>query len=76
MRDCSAPYSPHNDMDVYKLSAQLSIINRDNIHSICELEGKIEKLKDEYETARVELNTLTSRQEHLDDLLEQSYNFV
>ena len=27
----------------------MSIINRDNIHSIGELEGKIEKLKDEYE---------------------------
>ena len=39
-------------MDVYKLSAQLTIINRDNIHSIGELEGKIEKLKAEYENAR------------------------
>ena len=43
-RDSNAPYSPANDMDIYKLSAQLTIINRDNIHSIGELEGKIENL--------------------------------
>lgn len=46
-RDRSSPYSPQNDMDVYKLSAQLSVINRDSIHSIGELEGKIERLKSE-----------------------------
>lgn len=54
-RDSNAPYSPDNDMDIYKLSAQLTIINRDNIHSIGELEGKIEKLKAEYEKVRKEL---------------------
>ena len=75
LRDHSAPYSPQNDMDVYKLSAQLSIINRDRIHSIGELEGKIEKLKDEYEKARVEVNILTSKQEHLNDILEQAELF-
>ena len=32
-RDTSAPYSPQNDLDVYKLSAQLTIINRDNLRS-------------------------------------------
>jgi hypothetical protein len=53
----------------------LSIINRDNIHSIGELEGKIEKLKDEYEKSRLELNTLTSMQEHLYGLLEQAEIF-
>ena len=71
-RDSNAPYSPANDMDIYKLSAQLTIINRDNIHSIGELEGKIENLKAEYETARKELNQLTAKQDNMDSLIEQA----
>ena len=71
-RDSNAPYSPDNDMDIYKLSAQLTIINRDNIHSIGELEGKIENLKAEYEKARKELNQLTSKQDSMDSLIEQA----
>lgn len=47
--DTTAPYSPQNDMDVYKLSAQLSIINRDNICSIGEVEGKIKQFQYEVE---------------------------
>ncbi len=71
-RDSSVPYSPKNDIDIYKLSAQLSIINRDNIHSIGELEGKISKLKDEYENARQELNSLIVKTERLETLEEQA----
>ena len=69
------PYSPENDMDVYKLSAQLSIINRDNIHSIGELEGKIQRLKSEYENARQEVNALAAKQERLDGLIEQAETY-
>ncbi len=68
----SEPYSPENDLDVYKISAQLSIINRDNIHSIGELEGKIQRLKSEYENARRELNALIVKQEKLEGLTEQA----
>lgn len=74
-RDSSVPYTPENDMDVYKLSAQLTIINRDNIHSIGELEGKIEKLKAEYENARQELNALSAKQESLGSLIEQAEKY-
>lgn len=74
-RDTSAPYSPDNDLDVYKLSAQLSIINRDNIHSIGELEGKIQRLKSEYENARRELNALIVKQEKLEGLTEQAETY-
>ena len=74
-RDSNAPYSPANDMDIYKLSAQLTIINRDNIHSIGELEGKIENLKAEYETARKELNQLTAKQDSMDSLIEQAERY-
>lgn len=50
-----------NNLDVYKLSAQLAIINRDNIHSIGELNGKIQKLKIEYENAHREFNKLSEK---------------
>lgn len=71
----SEPYSPENDLDVYKISAQLSIINRDNIHSIGELEGKIQRLKSEYENARRELNSLIVKQEKLEGLAEQAETY-
>lgn len=74
-RDLNAPYSPDNDMDIYKLSAQLTIINRDNIHSIGELEGKIENLKAEYETARKDLNQLTAKQDSMNSLIEQAERY-
>ena len=71
----SEPYSPENDVDVYKLSAQLSIINRDNIHSIGELEGKIQRLKEEYENTRQEYNVLMMKQERLEGLVEQAETY-
>ena len=74
-RNCSEPYSPQNDMDVYKISAQLSIINRDNIHSIGELEGKTASLKFDYDNARRELNALIVRLEKLESLTEQADNY-
>ena len=46
------PYILQNDFDIYTLSAQLAVINRDNIRSIGELESKIEKLTSEYESAK------------------------
>ena len=73
--DHQLPYSPQNDMDVYKLSAQLTIVNRDHIHSIGELEGKIEALKAEYENARQQVNTLTSQHERLTTLLQQAETY-
>lgn len=76
------PYILHNDFDVYTLSAQLAIINRDNIRSIGELNSKIEKLTAEYENARQEVNKLSEKLSQLEavekqvgayfDLLEKS----
>lgn len=74
-RDRTAPYSPQNDLDVHKLSAQLTIINRDRIHSIGELEGKIESLKASYERARQELNTLTTQHDKLSSLIQQAETY-
>lgn len=74
-RDTSAPYSPQNDMDVYKLSAQLTIINRDNLRSIGEVEGKIEQLRYEVEKARRELNSLTLKLDNLKALADQAEEY-
>lgn len=62
-------------MDVYRLSAQLSIINRDNINSIGELEGKIAGLKSDFDNTRRELNALIVRLEKLESLTEQAENY-
>ena len=51
-RIVTAEYSTKNDLDVYRLSAQLSVINKDSIRSIGDLEGRIAKLRDEYEKLR------------------------
>ena len=74
-RDTSAPYSLQNDLDVYKLSAQLTIINRDNLRSIGEVEGKIDQLRNEVEKARQELNALISKQDTLTGLAEQAEEY-
>jgi len=70
-RIVTAEYSADNDFDVYRLSAQLSIISKNNIESIGELEGRISRLKDEYEKHRVEINNLIDEHNRLVSLLEQ-----
>ena len=57
-RIVTAEYSVENDLDVYKLSAQLSVISKDNIRSINDLQGRISKLRNEYEKQRVAVNDL------------------
>lgn len=61
--------------DVHRLSAQLAIINRDNIHSIGELEGKLERLKEEYESARQEINRLIVQADRLNSLAKQAESY-
>ncbi len=65
------PYILQNDFDVYTLSAQLAIINRDNIRSIGELNSKIEKLTAEYENARQEVNKLSEKLSQLESIEKQ-----
>lgn len=71
----SAPYSPQNDMDLYKLSAQLTIINRDNLRSIGEVEGKIQQLEREVEKAHQSLNALTAELDNLTALSDQAEEY-
>ena len=70
-RIVTAEFSADNDLDVYRLSAQLSVISKNNIGSIGELEGRISRLKDEYETRRDEINNLINEHNRLVALLEQ-----
>ena len=70
-RIITAEYSVENDLDVYKLSAQLSVISKDNIKSIGDLQGRIAKLRQEYEKQRQEINGQIEEHNRLVSLWEQ-----
>ena len=70
------PYSADNDLDVYKLSAQLSVINRDKIGSIGELEGKISRLKAEYEKELEEINRFLEDFNRMESIWEQAQEYL
>ena len=74
-RIVTAAYSVENDLDVYKLSAQLSVISKDNIKSIGDLQGRITKLRQEYEKQRVEINNYIDEHNRLVSLWEQAQLF-
>ena len=65
----------NNGADVYKLSALLSIINRDNLQSIGEVEGKINQLKYELEKARQEVNLMETKCNLLKSLAVQAEEY-
>ena len=71
-RIVTAAYSADNDLDVYKLSAQLSVINKDRIVSIGDLESRISKLRGEYEKQRQEINNYIEEHNRLVSLWEQA----
>ena len=74
-RDESLEYLPHNDRDIYQLSAQLALINRLHIHSICQVSEKIEEAQKEHDKAVKEFNAVTAEQNRLADLLKQHDNY-
>ena len=74
-RIVTAEYSPDNDLDMYKLSAQLSVISQNNISSIGELEGRIKRLQDFYDKQRAEINELIEEHNRLVSLWEQAQEF-
>jgi len=73
-REEKLPYLPHNDRDIHQLGAQLALINRLNIHSIGEVEAKIEETQAAYDSIVKEINAITQEQHRLDDLLIQYNN--
>lgn len=60
---------------MYRLSAQLSVINKDNIVSIGDLEGRITKLRAEYEKQRQEINNYIEEHNRMVSLLEQAQEY-
>ena len=74
-RIVTAEYSVENDLDLYRLSAQLSVINKDNIRSIGDLEGRTSKLRIEYEKQRQEINEHIEEYNRMVSLLEQAQLF-
>ena len=70
-RIVTAEYSVENDLDVYKLSAQLSVINKESITSIGDLESRITKLRADYERQRQEVNSYIEEHNRLVSLWEQ-----
>ena len=74
-RIVTAEYSVENDLDVYKLSAQLSVISKDNIKSIGDLQGRIAKLRSDYEKQRQEINGQIEEYNRMVSMLEQAQLF-
>ena len=71
-RIVTAAYSVENDLDVYRLSAQLSVINKDRIVSIGDLESRITKIRADYEKQRQEINNYIEEHNRLVSLWEQA----
>lgn len=69
------PYSLQNDFTVYTLAVQLSVINREHISSIGELEGKLETANTAYQNTKKELNNLIANQEQFKTALEHCDNY-
>lgn len=69
--DVNIPYAPNNDLDIHRLSTQLTIINRDNLSSIGELEGKMNKLSAEYKSEQEQLSRKLLVQEQVRELIDQ-----
>ncbi len=74
-RIVTAEYSVDNDLDVYRLSAQLSVINQEHIGSIGELEGKINEQKKQYEKYSAEVNGYIEEYNKLVRVLEQAEQY-
>ena len=71
-KDPNAPYAIDNDLNIYKLSAQLTVINQDKIMSIEDLKYRIDKQSAEYIALQEQLSKKLLVQEQLQDLIRQS----
>ena len=58
-------------MDIYRLSAQLTVINRDRIFSMGDLESRIKKLSEDYSAMQEQLAHKLLDQERVQELIEQ-----
>lgn len=69
------PYSSDNDSDIYKLSAQMSVMNKENIHSLGDLEYKAKEQKTLYEKYKAEVNQYIMEYNKMMSLLEQAQTY-
>lgn len=69
------PYSADNDLDVYRLSAQMSVMNKENIRSIGDLEYKSKEQKNLYDKYRDEVNRHIEEYNKMVSLLEQAETY-
>lgn len=73
--DLDKEYSANNDLDVYYLSAQLSVINQHKITSIGELQGQIQRLESAVKSAETEVNNLLKEIEKTDTFIKQATEY-
>ena len=71
-QNADMPYSADNDLDIYRLSAQMSVMNKDDIRSLGELEDAIGEQKKLYEKYRDEANQHIEEYNKMVSLLEQA----
>lgn len=69
------PYSADNDLDVYLLSAQMSVMNKENIHSLSDLEYRAKEQKTLSEEYKAEINQHILEYNKMMSLLEQSQTY-
>ena len=65
-------YSADNDLDIFKLSAQMSVLSKEKIGSVGELEGRIAYVKADYESQRAELNAIIEEHNRFSTLFKQA----
>ncbi len=70
--DVNKPYGADNDLDCYRLSAQIAVINWDRISSISDLKDRITELSAEYKKEQEEYSAILLEQERVQMLIEQS----
>jgi hypothetical protein len=74
-QNADLPYSADNDFDIYRLSAQMSVMNKDDIRSLGELEDAIGEQKKLYEKYRDEANQHIEEYNKMISLLEQAETY-
>ena len=70
--DTKRPYGANNDLDCYRLSAQLAVMNWDRISSISDLKNRIIELSAELKKVQEEYSAILLEQERVQALIEQS----
>ena len=70
--DINKPYGADNDLDCYRLSAQIAVMNRNRISSISDLKDRITELSAEFKKEQEEYSAILLEQERLQTLIEQS----